>query len=131
MRAPVDAETEATEAQLAWLAREFALSDSARAEIAKIQTAYEPVCERHCGAIVRAQTALRAASSDPAARSAAEAELARLKQVCAESTQAHLHAIAALMAPAQASRFLALMEPRVAHRDERDGAPSLAPAEAR
>lgn len=130
MRSPVTAEAEATAAQLDWLAREFSLSDSARAEAARIQAAYEPICDAHCSAIARAQTALRADSADPALRAAAETELARLKQVCAASTREHLRAIAALMSPEQAKRFLALMEPRVARRDEHDGAPALAPVSA-
>ena len=128
MRAPAGAETGTTEAQLDWLAREFALDTTARAEVARLQAAYEPICDHHCAAIVRGQAALRAASSDPAARAAAETELARLKQVCAESTRAHLRSIAALMTPVQAERFLAMMEPRVAHREERSGAPTLAPS---
>lgn len=131
MRPPAAAEAETPAAQLDWLAREFALSDSARAEAARIQAAYEPICDAHCSAIARAQTALRASSSDSATRAAAETELARLKQVCAESTREHLRAIAALMSPEQAKRFLALMEPRVARRDDHDGAPGLAPADVR
>ena len=131
MRAPAGAATQTTEAQLDWLVREFSLDATARAEIARIQAAYEPVCETHCAAIARAQAALRSSASDPAARAAADAELARLKTVCAESTRAHLRSIAALMQPAQAERFLAMMEPRVAHREDRDGAPALAPSTSR
>ena len=130
MRAPSEA-AEATEAQLDWLAREFSLDAAARAEVARLQAAYEPVCENHCAAIARAQAALRAAGSDPAAKAAAETELARLKLACAESTQAHLRAVASVMPPREAERFLAMMEPRVAHRDTRFGAPSLAPEGAR
>lgn len=125
MRPPAVAEPEA---QLEWLAGEFGLDARAKAEVARLQEEYEPVCADHCAAIAHGRAALRDAGSDPAARAAAEAELTRLKQVCADSTRAHLHAVAALMAPAQAARFLALMEPKVAHQDGRVGAPSLSPA---
>jgi hypothetical protein len=130
LRSPA-AEADATHAQLDWLAREFSLDVATRAEIARLQTAYEPVCETHCAAVARAQAALRAAGPEPAVRAAAETELARLKQVCAEATRAHLREVAALMPPAEAKRFLAMMEPRVAHSDKRAGPPSLAPSDAR
>ena len=124
------AEAAATEAQLDWLAREFSLDDDARAEVARLQAAYEPVCETQCAAVARVQASLRSAGDSPA-RAAAEAELARLKRVCAEATQTHLREVAALMPPAEAKRFLVMMEPRVAHRDDRVGAPALSPSDAR
>lgn len=130
LRALEPDQASAPEAQLAWLEREFRLSFEACEEIKRLQLAYGPVCEKHCAAIARAQAALRAAGDDPIARATAQAELIRLKQVCAYSTRAHLQAVAARMPPAQAKRFLSLMEPRVAHHDARDGAPALAPASA-
>jgi hypothetical protein len=90
----------------------------------RLQIAYAPVCEAHCGAVAAAQDALSAATDEPA-RAAARAELARLERVCSEATRAHLQAVAALMEPAQAARFLALMEPRVNHSAGRAGAPAL------
>ena len=128
VRTPVS-EASVTQAQLDWLAREFSLDDATRAKVARLQSAYEPVCETHCSAVARAQAALRAAGPDAATRATAEAELARLKQICAEATQAHLREVAALMPAAEAKRFLAMMEPRVAHRDDRVGAPTLAPSD--
>lgn len=130
VRAPAPDEAAAPEAQLAWLEREFSLTRDACDEIKRLQLAYEPVCVDHCAAIARAQAALKTAlaTDDASARAAAETELARLKRVCAESTRAHLQAVAAQMPPAQAVRFLALMEPRVAHHPDREGAPALAPS---
>lgn len=113
------------EAKLAWLAREFALDAAQVAHIDRLQTAYAPVCEAHCAAIGQAQAALAAAGDDPARRATAKAELARLEKVCAESTRAHLEAVAAVMRPAEGARFLAMMEPRVAHTATRTGAPAL------
>ena len=70
------------------------------------------------------------ASQDTAALAAADAELARLKEVCAEATLGHLRSLAAHMSPAQAARFLAIMQARVAHHPGRSGAPALAPSPA-
>lgn len=115
------------EARQAWLAREFRLTPAQSSEIARLQSAYEPVCVGHCAAILEARETLAVAAT-PEARAAAESELDRLKTVCAVATRAHLQAVAALMPPAQGPRFLALMEPRVAHTPGRSGAPALAPA---
>lgn len=121
-RLPSDAPTPA--AKLDWLAREFSLTAAQIAEISRLQADYAPICADHCAAIVTAQETLAAAAT-PAARTAAEADLARLEQVCATATRAHLHSVAACMLPAQSARFLALMEPRVAHSPGRTGAPAL------
>lgn len=130
MPAPEPAEASAPDAQFAWLKKEFAVSDTASAEIRRLQLAYAPICEDHCAAVVRAQAALRAAGDDPAARAAASAELARLKTLCAEATRTHLQAVAAQMPPDQGARFLAMMESRIAHDDARGGAPALTPVSA-
>lgn len=132
VRPPAAEHAASPAAQLAWLEREFRLTRAACEEIARLQAAYAPVCEQHCADIARAQAALRAARADsaPAAVVAAENELVRLKQVCADSTRAHLHAVAAQMPPAQAARFLDMMEPRIAHDDARQGAPAFSPAPA-
>ena len=118
-----------TDTQLAWLEREFGLSPAAMEEIRRIKTDYRQICEAHCAAIGLAESARRSAlaSGDPAELAAAEAELARLKEVCAEATLGHLRSIAAHMSPAQAQRFLALMQARVSHHPGRTGAPDLAP----
>nr|MCU0793889.1 hypothetical protein [Opitutaceae bacterium] len=77
------------EAKLAWLGREFSLDAAQLARIDALQTAYAPVCEAHCAAIMEAQDTLAASGEDAARRAAAEAELARLKKVCADATRAH------------------------------------------
>lgn len=111
-------------AKLAWLAREFSLTPAQTAEIDRLQKAYAPVCAEHCEKIAAAEAAL-AAAPDEERRAAARRELARVELLCAEATRAHLEAVAALMPPDQAARFLAMMEPRVAHTAGRTGAPSL------
>lgn len=114
-------------ARIDWLTREFKLTPAQATEIDRLQSAYAPVCEAHCAAIARAEDALSAAVTE-SARATARAEMSRLADVCAKSTLTHLQAVASLMEPAQGARFLALMEPRVAHSAGRAGAPALDPA---
>jgi hypothetical protein len=82
------------------------------------------VCAGHCDDIARARASLDAAI-DASTRTAALTELDRLKIICTEATRAHLQAVAACMAPDQGARFLALMEPRVAHGENQTGAPAF------
>lgn len=113
------------EAKIGWLAEEFRLKPDAAEAVRLLQKAYAPVCARHCEDIARARQALSAAGDDLPARAGAEAELERLKKVCGDATRAHLEAVASHMAPAQAARFLAMMEPRVAHHGHRAGPPGF------
>jgi hypothetical protein len=99
------------EDQLTWLRREFKLTAAQTAAIERLQTAYAPVCAEHCRLIQEATTR---ATPVPA-------EIARLEQVCHEATLRHLREIAAVMAPAEARRFLALVEPKVTTRPSHDG----------
>lgn len=112
------------EAKLAWLAREFELNPDQAAEIDLLQVAYQPVCSAHCAAIFDAQARLAAATT-PSEKADAMADLEQLKRICADATRDHLQTVAAVMVPAQATRFLALMESRVAHAPGQAGAPSL------
>lgn len=112
------------EARHRWLREEFGLNPAQTARIEALQVGYAPICAGHCAAIARARADLEVAP-DATARAAALAELERLKTICAEATRAHLQAVAACMAPDEGARFLALMEPRVAHGDNRTGAPAL------
>lgn len=111
-------------AKLDWLAREFSLAPAQLEAIAKLQADYAPICADHCAAIVAAQERVAAATT-PADLTTARAELSRLEQVCAVATRAHLQSVAACMPAPQATRFLAMMEPRVAHNPGRNGAPAL------
>lgn len=91
------------EDQLDWLRREFHLSAEQTAAIARLQTAYAPLCAEHCRLIREAQSR---AQPTPA-------EIAQLEQVCHDATLRHLRDIAAVMSPAEGRRFLALVEPKV------------------
>lgn len=97
--------------ELAWLKKEFRLTDAQLETIARLHDDYFPVCMDHCKRIVRARETLAAAS--PAAQPDAQAELARLEAVCRDATLAHLQRVAAVMPPEQGARFLALVGPKV------------------
>lgn len=120
-------QTVTAEDKLAWLSREFSLAPDEAAEIRRVQEAYAPICAKHCADIAASEHALDIAVSH-ADRLVAQAELERLRTVCAEATRGHLRAVAALMPDKQGERFLRMMEPRVTHGTGRTGAPDLSPA---
>jgi len=99
----------AGESQMAWLTREFELTPAQAAAVEKLHADYQPVCAEHCRQIMAVRERLAAAPADPAA----EAELSRLTQKCQDATRRHLHEVAGHMAPRQAERFLALVEPKL------------------
>lgn len=111
------------ETRLDWLAREFKLSPEAVSAIQRAQEDYAPICAEHCAAIADVEKRLAAAT--PTQRAQVEADLIRLRAVCATATRAHLETVAGCMPPDQGRRFLAMMEPRVAHEPGRIGAPTL------
>lgn len=111
-------------AGLDWLKKEFSLTPAQLKIVQQLHIDYAPVCAGHCAAIAEAETALGKANS-PEQLAAARAELQRLEKVCADSTRAHLSAVASVMPPAEARRFLALIEPKIAHAEGRTGAPDL------
>lgn len=106
VRAPV-------EDHRSWLQREFQLTDRQLAAVEKLQADYEPVCAEHCALVMEARVKLETSPDDAALR----AEVARLKQICAEATTRHLQQVAAQMDAAQGQRFLALMAPKVTGHD--------------
>ncbi len=97
------------EDQMAWLVREFKLTPTQAAAVAKLQADYQPVCAGHCQLIMAASERLAGAPNDPAV----QAEVAQLVQKCRDATQHHLRDVAARMAPEQGRRFLALVEPNL------------------
>jgi hypothetical protein len=98
---------------LAWLRVEFRLDDAQFQAIRTLHHEYSFECGRHCAAIMEARE-----------RRAPAAEVAALERVCLEAITGHFRRVAALMAPEQGERYLALVLPRVAG-FAHDGAPSL------
>jgi hypothetical protein len=97
------------EDQLAWLTREFQLTPAQTAAVEKLQADYQPVCAGHCQLIMAARTRLADSPGD----AAVQTEITRLEQICSDATRRHLHEVSAQMAPEQARRFLALVEPKL------------------
>jgi len=112
---------------LAWLRTDFHLNDRQFAAMKKLHDAYAPSCEEHCRLIqeaTRARDALEAAGGDPAATIAAERKLQELRLTCETAITAHVRQVAALMAPEEGRRYLALVLPKIADFDH-TAAPDL------
>jgi hypothetical protein len=106
---------------LAWLRAEFRLDDTQFAAIRRLHEAYAPECAEHCRAIreaTRARDALAAARpADPAALAAADRRVQELRAFCETAIARHVRRVAALMAPAEGERYLALVLPKIASFD--------------
>jgi hypothetical protein len=102
--------------QTTWLQREFELAEEQIAAVQKLQAAYQPICAEHCRQISELRAQLASAPTDARLRD----RIGQLEIQCNRATLAHLRAVAALMPPAQASRFLTLVEPKVS-RHEHEG----------
>ena len=112
---------------LQWLRTDFHLTDAQFAAIRQLHESYAGTCEEHCRMIqeaTRARDALAAASGDAAALSAANRELAELRQNCETAIARHVRQVAALMAADDGRRYLALVLPKIAAFDHR-AAPDL------
>jgi len=112
---------------LQWLRTDFHLTDAQFAAIRQLHESYAGTCEEHCRMIqeaTRARDALAAARGDAAALSAANRELAELRQNCETAIARHVRQVAALMAADDGRRYLALVLPKIAAFDHR-AAPDL------
>ncbi len=98
---------------MAWLRAEFRLDDAQFAAIEALHDNYGYECARHCSAIMDARE-----------RQAPAEEVARLERVCVDSMTEHFRRVAALMAPGQGERYLAIVLPRVSGYSH-EGAPTL------
>lgn len=100
--------------EMAWLRKEFALSDGQAEAIARLHARYGPVCDEHCANVMATRQRLAGLAPGTPAHAEASAEMDRLARVCADSTRRHLEAVAALMDPAQGARYLELIGAKVA-----------------
>lgn len=114
---------------MTWLRADFQLDERQFAEIKALHEAYAPSCEEHCRLIqeaMQARDALQArADRDPAAVASAERTLEQLRLACETAIAAHVRKVAAVMAPAQGERYLALVLPKIAGFDHQ-AAPDVA-----
>jgi hypothetical protein len=98
---------------MAWLRAEFKLSDEQFAAIRRRHEDYSVICGEHCAAIMAARE-----------RKAPAAEVAALEEICVDAMSVHFRGVAALMAPTQGDRYLAMVLPRVTGYSHH-GAPNL------
>jgi hypothetical protein len=96
-----------------WLRVEFRLTDAQYAAITQLHAKYGVTCNEHCSRIMAAEK-----------RGAPRAEISALENECVRSMTEHFRAVAALMAPKQGERYLALVMPRIHDYDHR-GAPDV------
>lgn len=113
---------------LAWLRTDFRLNDAQFTTIRQLHESYSVVCEEHCRAIQEAASTRSAlkSSAQPDARALADADrrVEELRRICETAIAAHVRQVAAVMAPAEGERYLALVLPKIADFDHR-AAPNL------
>ena len=103
---------------LAWIRTEFGLNDAQFTAVKTLHADYSGVCAKHCADIAAAQQrlqALVAANGSAAELETARREIAALEDVCNTATRAHIHRVAAAMPTGQGERYIALVEPHLAH----------------
>ncbi len=96
-----------------WLKMEFKLSDGQFEKIKRLHDDYYVECSVHCAAIIDARDNQTEAT-----------EVTRLEAICENAMAAHFEKVAAIMAPDEGRRYLAVVLPRVASYDHHQ-APSL------
>lgn len=103
--------------ELSWLKEEFRLDDRQFAEVQRLRDAYVPVCTAHCAEYLQAQGALTAAlKRNTAPGPELDQVVAALYQVqakCQTGMLKHGYEMAAVMAPDQGARYLAMIKARV------------------
>lgn len=110
---------------MGWMRHEFCLNETQYAEILRLHTEHSAVCAQHCAVVRTAREHVATAKRLDAAPAlaAAEQELKQSAEVCRASTEAHVRRVAAVMAPEQGMRYLALVLPRLSSLDH-EGPPS-------
>jgi hypothetical protein len=105
--------------ELVWLRTEFHLDDAAYSKVRALHDAYEPHCMELCSAIRDADAAVAKLSHEstsltPELRAAIE-KADRVSRECHMAMREHLYQVARVMPPAEARRFLDMMEQRFHH----------------
>ena len=115
--------------ELAWLAREFRLSTEQTKRIGQLHSDYEPRCAEMCRKIAENSAKLdRLMMTNHERTPEMEAllrESADIQVECRREMIAHIYAVAAVMPPEQATRYLALMKLQVLQ----PGAPHAFPSQ--
>ena len=100
---------------LAWLKKEYHLSDAAMAHIRELHRGYLPQCARFCTQIAaknaELETVLAKGTNHTAEAQARLAELAALRARCQAQMLQHFVNVSRAMPPEQGRRYLAKMQP--------------------
>ena len=96
--------------ELAWLKKEFNLSDAEFTRLSKLHDAYQPHCREMCRRIdqqnTKLQTLLTNASTMTPEIETAVADMARLRGECQRDMLRHFFEVSQTMPPAQGRRYL-------------------------
>jgi len=95
--------------ELAWLKKEFNLSDAEYARISELHAAYLPACRERCNRIAAKDAELRDLLKTNTFTPAIErtlGEAAQLRAECQAAMLKHFYAVSQTMPPAQGQRYL-------------------------
>ena len=96
--------------ELAWLKKEFNLSDAEFTRLSKLHDAYQPHCREMCRRIdqqnTKLQTLLTNASTMTPEIETAVADMAKLRGECQRDMLRHFFEVSQTMPPAQGRRYL-------------------------
>lgn len=110
--------------ELAWLQKEFKLSDAELARITKLHDAYRPRCAEMCrridGQAAELRTLLAATTNLTPQIEAALTESARLRAECQREMLQHFFEVSQTMPPAQGKRYLEWISARTFVRSHGD-----------
>ena len=95
---------------LAWLKREFRLSDNEMARIRQLHEGYLPKCREMCAKIAAKRSEVDTALAKGEVPDARMIELATLRAQCQAQMLKHFQDVSRTMAPEQGSRYLAQMQ---------------------
>jgi hypothetical protein len=100
--------------ELAWLKKEYHLSEAQFAEVVKLQDAYYPKCAQMCRRIddqnAKVQELLAATNSVTPEIKQALADAAQLRLECESAMMQHFYEISRAMPPDQGKRYLAWVQ---------------------
>ena len=103
-----------TDAELAWLKREFALDSAQYEKVVALHRAYRPVCADHCTRYVAAHRRLTDLLKSSALWSpemdTAFADQARIQSECHASMLKYAYRVAACMSPEPGRRYLEMIK---------------------
>lgn len=106
-----------TDADLAWLKREFALTPAQFEKVLALHHAYCPVCADHCARYAAERTRLESLLKEKDAWSPeigqTVAAIAAIRSECRQSMLHHAYEVAACMSPEEGRRYLDMIREQV------------------